>query len=65
MDLLGEQALAADLGQAAVLDAVAGGADDLRMEHVVQAQHWAELGEAFEEPFGLDQRQRAATGAGT
>ena len=45
VDLLGEQALAADLRQAAVLHRVAGGADGVLLEHVEAAQHRAEAGQ--------------------
>ena len=37
LDLLGEQALAADLGQRPVLDAVAGGADDDDLDRLLAA----------------------------
>ena len=63
VDLLGEQALAADLRQAAILHRVAGGADGMLLEHVQAAQHRAEAGQDREEAAGLDQRQRRAAGA--
>ena len=65
MDLFGEQALAADLGEAAVLHPVAGGADHVFLEHLAAAeqgavQHRAETAEPFEEHAGLVQGQRRA-----
>ena len=61
LDLLGEQALAAGLGERAVLDDVAGGLDHrdrdrLRRDAVGRGEPRAHL-------VGLPQRQRAAAGA--
>ena len=61
LDLLGEQALAADQRQRAVGDAVAGGREHDDLEHVFRQavrRHQARTG-----LVGLGERQRAATGA--
>ena len=65
VDFLGEQALAADIGQpgAGGLGGIPGGADHVFLEHLHAAQHRAEGGEQSEEVPGLPQRQRRATGA--
>ena len=58
--LLGEQPLAADLGQAAVLHAVAGGAEGVLLEGVHAVQHGAEAGELVQERAGLGPRERGS-----
>ncbi|MBN8927896.1 MAG: hydroxymethylbilane synthase, partial [Rhodospirillales bacterium] len=63
VDFLGEQALAADLGQLAVLHGVAGGADRMLLEHVHAAQDGAEAGQELQEEPGLPKRERGAAGA--
>ena len=60
LDLLGEQALAADLGERPVLDAVAGGADHHDARSVVRPA-WAATSRRAR--MGLGQRQRTAAGA--
>ena len=63
LDLLGEQALAADLGQRAVLDRVAGGADDDELDRVLAHIQGGRQPGAHR--ARLHQRQRAAAGADT
>jgi len=63
VDFLGEQALAADLGERAVLHGVAGGGDDVLVEHVHAAQDGAEFSQNFQEMGGLYARQGGASGA--
>jgi hypothetical protein len=63
LDLLGEQGLAADLHQAAVLDLVAGG-DDLDQHHLLERQVHGGGDGPLHHP-GLGQRQGAASGAYT
>src|SRR5580704_6944065 len=62
LDLLGEQALAADLGELARLDAVAGGADRHQLDGALRGQ----LGMSGAQPVahepGLVKRHRAAAG---
>ncbi len=62
-DLLGEQALAADLGQEAGLHAIAGGAD----RHELDRARGGEAGMGGAKPVadqpGLVERHRAAAGA--
>ncbi len=65
MDLLGEQPLAADIGEAAVLHRIAGGADRVFLEHVEVAQHRAEGAQHGEERLRLHERQRARARADT
>jgi hypothetical protein len=61
LDLLGEQPLAADIGKAAVLDAIAAGADDHGFDRLVRDQAGCDQHAAYE--AGLGQRQRAAARA--
>ena len=62
VDLLAEQALAADLCQRAVLHRIAGGADDVLLEHRLplhaERQHRAEPGQQIQEAARLGARQR-------
>ena len=61
LDLLGEQALAAGLGQRPVLDAVAGGADHLELDPL--RREAVRPGQRVADHAGLRQRQRAAARA--
>jgi hypothetical protein len=65
VDFLGEQAFAADIGQPSVLHGVAGGADDVFLEHVHPPQHRAELADLCQERPRLPQRERRAARADT
>jgi hypothetical protein len=59
LDLLGEQALAADLGERPILDHIAAGADDLELECLGGKTMGAR--QLRPDHGGLRQRQRAAT----
>ena len=61
LDLFGEQAYAADLRQRSVLDAVAGGADDLQFDSL--GRHSMRRGEAVAHLMRLRQRERTAARA--
>jgi hypothetical protein len=63
MDFLGEQALAADVGEGAVLDPVARGGDGVFLEGVHIPQDRAEAGHEREEQPRLRQRKRRGAGA--
>jgi hypothetical protein len=64
VDLLGEEALAADLGQGPVLDPVARGGDDVLLEHRAGApQHRAEAPDDLEEVPRLPEREGGAARA--
>ena len=63
LDLLGEQALAADLGQRAVLDAVALRADDDDLDRGIVGQRRVGRGQRRLDHPGLGQGQRRAAGA--
>jgi hypothetical protein len=58
VNLLGEQPLATDVRQAAILHDVAGGADGVLLEHVHAPQHRAEGGELLQKGARLHQSQR-------
>jgi hypothetical protein len=60
LDLLGEQALAADLGQRPVLHLVAGGADDDDLDRAGHGQGRMGVGQAPPRLLGLDEGERAA-----
>ena len=63
VDFLGEKALAADVGQTAVLHGVAGGLDGVFFEDVHAAQHGADAAQEIEEVACLHQGQWRAAGA--
>ena len=63
LDLLGEQALAADLGERPVGDAVAGGADDDDFDRAGRGERGMRRRQPLAPPRGLGQRQLAAAGA--
>ena len=67
VDFLAEEAFAADVGEAAVLDGVAGGADDVFFEDGLaldaEAEDGAEAGEEVEEHPCLCAGERGASGA--
>ena len=58
VDLLGEQALAADIGERAILDAVAGGRHRVFVEGAHVAQHGTEPADLGQEGAGLGESQR-------
>ena len=66
VDLLGEQAFAADLGEGAILHSVTGRADDVFLEHVqvveARRQHRAKFREQAEEDAGLHPGEWRAAG---
>ena len=62
LQLLNEQALAADLRQPSVLHRIAGGGDGVLLEHIHPAQHRAECRQQFQEAPRLHQSKRGTPG---